>query len=86
MTQIQISLSETANRFIEEQIASGRYGSPSDVVLDLVEKAQIQAAKEKLAELILEGENSGEGVEFDEKSWDERTAELVAEAQRRRPA
>jgi putative addiction module CopG family antidote len=86
MTQIQISLTDAADRFIAEQVASGRYGSPSDVVVELVEKARIQAAKEKLAELILEGENSGEGVEFDETSWDERTKQLLEEAQRRRSA
>lgn len=86
MTQIQISLPDTANRFIEEQVASGRFGSPSDFVVDLVEKARIQAAKEKLAALILEGENSGEGVEYDEERWKQRTAELLEEAERRRSA
>jgi putative addiction module CopG family antidote len=86
MSQLQISLPEAANRFIEEQVAGGRFESPSDFVLDLVEKARIQAAKEKLAQLILEGENSGEGVEFSEEGWDARQAELQAEAARRRSA
>src|SRR5205814_712478 len=84
MTQIQISLPEAANRFVEVQVASGRYGSASDLVVDLLEKARVQAAKQKLADLVLEGENSGEGVEFDEEAWKKRTAELQAEAERRR--
>jgi antitoxin ParD1/3/4 len=86
MTQLQISLSETATRFIEEQVAAGRYGSASNFVLELVEKARIQAAKEKLAELILEGENSGEGIEFTEEWWEKRMDQLRAEAERRRSA
>lgn len=86
MTQIQISLPEAVSRFIEEQVASGRYGSASDLVVDLVEKARLETAKQKLTELVLEGENSGEGVEFDEEAWRTRTAQLQAEAQRRRTA
>ena len=86
MSQLQISLPEAANRFIEEQVAEGRYESPSDFVLDLVEKARIQAAKEKLVNLIMEGENSGEGEEFSEERWDARRLELQAEAERRRSA
>jgi len=86
MSQLQISLPDAANRFIEEQVAGGRYESPSDFVLELVEKARIQAAKEKLGQLILEGENSGEGEEFSEERWDVRRRELQAEAERRRSA
>jgi antitoxin ParD1/3/4 len=86
MTQLQISLPDTAKQFVEQQVATGRYGSASDYVVDLVEKARIQAAKEKLAELILEGENSGEGVEYSEEQWEARRKELVAELERRRSA
>jgi antitoxin ParD1/3/4 len=84
MTQLQISLPDTAKQFVEQQVATGRYGSASDYVVELVEKARVQAAKEKLAELILEGENSGEGVEYSEEAWERRLAELRKEAQRRR--
>ena len=84
MTQIQISLPDMANRFIEEQIASGRYGSPNDLVIDVVEKARIQAAREKLAELIREGMESGEGVEYSDEWWERRGKEIRTEAERRR--
>jgi antitoxin ParD1/3/4 len=86
MTQIQISLPETANQFIQEQIASGRYGSPSDLVVDLVEKARTQAAKEKLAQLIREGIESGEGVEITDDYWNRFEEKLKAELERRRSA
>jgi len=86
MCELQISLSDAANRFIEEQVAGGAYQSPSHFVLELVEKARIQAAKDNLAKLILEGENSGDGVEFSEERWLARRAELLAEVERRRSA
>jgi putative addiction module CopG family antidote len=84
MTKLEISLSDAASQFLDEQVASGRFRSPGEVVADLVERAKVQAARERLADLILEGENSGEGVEFTRESWERRTAELVAEAERRR--
>lgn len=83
MTQLQVSLPESANRYIAEQIASGRYQSPDEVLADLVERARIEAAKEKLADLILEGENSGEGVEYTRESWEaaaKNLAGLIREA------
>ena len=83
MTQLQVSLPESANRYIAEQIASGRYQSPDEVLADLVERARIEAAKDKLAELILEGESSGEGIEYTRESWEavsKKLAELVREA------
>ena len=86
MTSIELALPDAAYRFIEAQVASGRYSSPSDVLLDLIEKARMQAAQEKLAELILEGESSGDGVEFNQENWQRRRAELLAEAERRRSA
>jgi antitoxin ParD1/3/4 len=86
MSQLKISLPDATNRFIEEQVATGRYGSPSDFVVELVEKARQEAAREKLAELILEGENSGIGVEVTDEWLEKRMAALRAEAERRRSA
>ena len=86
MTQLQITLPDETSRFIDQQLASGHYESRSDFVLELIEKARLAAAKERLTELILEGENSGEGVEFTKEWWETRMAELWAEAERRRSA
>jgi antitoxin ParD1/3/4 len=86
MTQLQISLPETASRFIEEQIAAGHHGSASDYVLSLVEQARIQAAKEKLAGLIREGMDSGEGEEVTDEYWERFDRKLKAELERRRLA
>jgi antitoxin ParD1/3/4 len=83
MTQLQISLPETANRFIQEQVAAGRYPSANDCVVDLVEKARVQAAQEKLTELIREGMESGEGVEYSDEWWERGRDEIRAEAKRR---
>jgi len=84
MTSIQITLPESANRFIEEQIATGKYDSASKLVLDLVEKARIQAAKENLAELIREGMESGEGIEVTDEFWERFDDKLKTELEKKR--
>jgi antitoxin ParD1/3/4 len=83
MTSIEISLPEPALCFIQDQVASGKYTSASDVVVDLVEKARIQAAKTKLTELIKEGLESGEGVELTDEWRHRRGEEIRAEAKGR---
>jgi antitoxin ParD1/3/4 len=76
MTQLQISLPEEAKRFVEEQVASGRYQSPGDYLASLIEQARVQAAKEKLAELIREGMESGEAIEYSDEWWEKRGDEI----------
>jgi putative addiction module CopG family antidote len=82
MTQLSISLSDSANQYVIEQLATGEYESPSDFVQKLVERASVQAAKDRLAALIEEGENSGPGTEYSEEEWARRMNELRARVPR----
>jgi antitoxin ParD1/3/4 len=72
-----ISLGDYFNGFVEEQVASGRFASASEVIragLRLLEADQ--AKLERLRELIREGEESGEPVPLDrEKFFAEMRAE-----------
>lgn len=87
MTQMQITLPEPAKVFVEEQVKTGRYQSASEFLTELIERARKKAAaEEKLAELIREGEESGEGVEYSDEWWERRGEEIRAEAERRRSA
>lgn len=82
MTQLNISLTDTAHDFIADQIASGRYGSPSEYLQELVEQASEVAARENLATLLEEGENSGPGTEYTAAEWAQRVNELRAQVPR----
>jgi antitoxin ParD1/3/4 len=87
MTQLQISLSESANQFVEEQVATGRYPSASEYLADLVEKAREKAAAQHtLAELVREGMESGEGEEVTDEWWQRFDEKLRKELERRRSA
>jgi len=78
MTQLSILLSDAANQFVVNQVATGQYDSPSDFVQKLIERASVQAAKDRLAVLVEEGENSGPGTEYSEQQWAQRMNELRA--------
>lgn len=62
----QVTLDEPLDRFVEEQVESGRFSSPQDVVeagLRLLEEDQRKL--EWLRNALIEGENSGPSVPFD---------------------
>jgi antitoxin ParD1/3/4 len=86
MVQHQLTLSDDANEFIQQQLATGQFASPDEVVSKTLEEARIAAAKKKLAELIREGMESGDGEEITEDWWERIRARVQAEAERRRSA
>jgi Arc/MetJ-type ribon-helix-helix transcriptional regulator len=86
MVKLQVSLPDWAGEYIQEQIASGRCQSADELLTELIDQARVVVADDRLAELILEGENSGEGVAFTDAWWKKRMAQLRAEAARSRSA
>ena len=86
MVEFRVSLPIRAVDYIREQVASGRNATVDELLTDLIDKHRNVAASDRLAELILEGEKSGEGVEMTDEWWERRTAELRAEAERRHAA
>jgi len=61
-----ISFSAHFSDFIETLVASGRYGSASEVVRDGLRLLEEREAKlQKLRELIREGDESGPSIPFD---------------------
>ena len=78
MSDIQVSLSDSASEFIHEQVAAGVYRTPSEAVSALIEKAGKQAAAERLMALIQEGIESGPAIEVTDEWLAERRRELLA--------
>lgn len=78
MRNTSISLSDHFDRFIEQQIASGRYGSASDVIRTSLRLLEEREAKlEVLRAALIKGEQSGIAHDF---SFDKLRAELRAKA------
>ena len=76
MVQRQITLSDDANEFIQQQLATGQFSSPDEFVSKTLEAARIAAAKKKLSELVREGlDSKGDDIEFTEEWFDRRMDE-----------
>lgn len=71
MTTMNVSLPEEMKAFVDEQITSGGYSTASEYIRELVREAQKRVAREKLETLLLEGLNSGPGVEATPQFWDD---------------
>ena len=63
MNLTDISLTADNNEFVNQQLAAGNFPTPSDVVNEALRQARIREAKKKLADLLMEGLNSGPGIE-----------------------
>jgi antitoxin ParD1/3/4 len=57
-TSLNVSLPEGLKAFVKEQVAEGRYSTPSDYVRELIRSDQKRQAKERLDQLLLEGLDS----------------------------
>nr|WP_314256699.1 type II toxin-antitoxin system ParD family antitoxin [uncultured Devosia sp.] len=65
-----VSLNDHFADFIDEQVGTGNYGSPSDVVLAGLSLLEEQQAKVKaLRDALREGEESGEPIPFDRDAF-----------------
>jgi antitoxin ParD1/3/4 len=66
----QVTLDEPLDRFVDEQVESGRFASPQDVVeagLRLLEEDQRKL--EWLRQALIEGENSGAARPLDREEF-----------------
>ena len=60
MATMNVSLPDKMKQWVEEQVATGRYGNASDYVRDLVRRDQERAeAREKLQQMVDEALASG---------------------------
>jgi len=82
MESINISLPEPLKRFVDGQIESGRYGSASEYVRELIQEDEKRKAEEGLEGLLLEG-LQGEEAELTGGEWKEIRKEALARIQSR---
>ena len=83
MPTMNISLPEPLKEFVEEQVSSGRYGSVSEYVRELVREDEKRRARERLESLLLEGLESGAPVEMTYQDWEDIRREALARVKTR---
>jgi antitoxin ParD1/3/4 len=78
MSRIEVTLPDSAKQYVEAQVASGQFASPSEYLGFLVEQARAEASKRRLDDMLEEGLSSGPPTPFSETWWRERKASLLA--------
>jgi antitoxin ParD1/3/4 len=76
MTQLTISLPESAQAYIDEQIANGNYGSADVLLADLIEQAQERQAKLKVNALLRSTIQQNKTVEATDEWWEQQRTQL----------
>jgi antitoxin ParD1/3/4 len=71
MSTVNISLPESMKAYIDEQVATGGYGSVSEFFRDLIRQDQKRKAKENLETLLLEGLDSGTSTPMSAQDWED---------------
>jgi antitoxin ParD1/3/4 len=75
---LNISMPESLKAFVDERVKARGYGSHSEYLRDLVRKDELEAAKDQLRSLLMEGLNSKAG-----RPWDELKSDLLKRAHRK---
>lgn len=77
MATFNITLSESIAQFVEEQVASGRYNSPSDYIEDLIEQDQKHVDHKALAVLLSETLEGDELPCMTDEWWHEKRSQIL---------
>ena len=79
MNGANYAFSESTQAFIDEQVASGRFASANEFVENLVEQARKHASRERVDQLLLQGLDSGPGIEVTPEWWRKKADEWAKE-------
>lgn len=75
MMAVNISLPETIQSFVEQQVAKGGYSNASEYILHLILQEQAKAAR--VEALLLEGLDSGDAIEATDDWWEQKRTQLM---------
>ena len=86
MATLQLSLSDEAAAYIDQQVRSGLFRSRDEFIGSLILAAQHREAQAKLESALLEGLDSGPAIEFSRKEWEEIRQTVHERVKRRKGA
>jgi len=77
MTSLNISLPQSLKDYVEDQVQTGGYSTPSEYVRELLRQDQDRRAGDKLEALLLEGLHSGDPIEITPEYWETKRKQLI---------
>ena len=84
MQTMNISLPDQLKEFVDGQVGSGRYSSPSEYVRDLIRDDEKRKAQEKLEALLMEGIRSSGPTEMTRENWTDIRQEALKQFEARK--
>ena len=82
MQTMNISLPDPLKKFVDGQVAAGRYSSVSEYMRELIREDEKRKAEERLESLLLEGLESAES-ELTRADWSDIRKQALAQAKAR---
>jgi len=73
---MNITLPEPMRQYVDDQIATGSYGTASEYVRALIREDQKRNAQDRLEALLLEGLESGDAAEVSPQFWEDFRSRL----------
>ncbi len=77
MTSLTITLSDTAQAYINEQLASGTYTTADELLTSLIEDAQERHAKQKVNAMLRSTLQKNKTIEATDEWWETQRAQLI---------
>jgi antitoxin ParD1/3/4 len=77
MTSLNISLPQSLKDYVEDQVQTGGYSTPSEYVRELLRQDQDRRAGEKLEALLLDGLHSGDPIKITPEYWETKRKQLI---------
>jgi antitoxin ParD1/3/4 len=66
---MSISLPDSLKAYVKERVEEERYSTPSDYMRSLIREDMRRRDEQKLEQMLLEGLQSGRGMEIGSKEW-----------------
>ncbi len=83
MASLNVSLPKSLREYVERQVKTEGYSTPSEYVRALIREDHKRKLSEKLEALLLDGIASGQAIEVNPAYWRKKRSQLVSN--RRKP-
>jgi antitoxin ParD1/3/4 len=70
MSRLDLLLPDSLRYFVDEQVASGGYATPSDYIAAVLKEKQASEAVQQLEQALLDGLDSGPAVPMSADDWE----------------
>ena len=77
MNSLTITVPETAQAYIDEQIANGHYMTAGELVTFLIEEAQERQAKQKVNAMLRSTIQKNKTIEATDEWWEKQREQLI---------